>query len=419
MAYNKTVPNENNLVRTASGDVAAMRENFVQLAPIIESGLHGLSGVDAPSPADGQYLRFDTGSLSWVASGELDEFVKSAGDVMSGSLVLHQPGTGDATETTDGALKTFDLMIRHSEIVNHPHMALHGATDFNGRAPRIYGLRARGTSAAPTAVSGGEDCLLFFGHGFDGVEYSTVAGFSAQADGPASPGDTPGRVVFFAVGVSGTVLHTHMVMKGTGVVGIGSGIGNEFEPEDTLHVIGGVLAASGAFSGALTAGGQPVATSDPSFMLVAFSGGTSAFDLSNFATDDVPVPYNTVVETSGNGWALNATSGEVTIPSGVTHVDVLAHFDMATLTGDNKSLSGNVFVNGSRVRNIAGYLIDPIMGFRARTGIPNAGDMKAVRIPVSGGDLVRVQINEAASTESLEGVGNWMLVKDSTATVRS
>ena len=265
MAYDQNVPAEGNVLRTAAGDIAKMRENFQALNPIVVSGLNGLSGVNVAAPADGQFLRFDLGASSWVASGALDEFVKNDGDVISGELTIHAAGTSGASETTGGSLKTFDLMLRHSETANHPALAMLSDTDLNGRSPQFFGLRARGTSAARLAVSGGEDCLLFFGHGWNGTEYTALAGFSAQADGPASAGVSPGRMVFFAVGSgSGSPLDTHMVMRGDGRVAIGSGIGNDFEPIRTLHVSGGTFidgdllvsgtvdAVSGVFAGTVS-----------------------------------------------------------------------------------------------------------------------------------------------------------------------
>lgn len=78
MAYDSTVPNENNLVRTASGDLVKMRQNFEVLDPVATSGLHGLISGGTPlsgsvpylsasgTDQDWHYKRLDLDSLSGV-----------------------------------------------------------------------------------------------------------------------------------------------------------------------------------------------------------------------------------------------------------------------------------------------------------------------------------------------------------------
>lgn len=110
MGWDKTIPNENNVVRGVSGDLAKVRENFEALDPIVVSGLHGLPGVDAASPASGDVLRHD--GSGWA----------NAQDTLSGLVDTDVAGavSGDALTYND-ATKKWEP--------NTPVQSLSGLTD--------------------------------------------------------------------------------------------------------------------------------------------------------------------------------------------------------------------------------------------------------------------------------------------------
>lgn len=76
MSWWPAIPNEANLVRSASGDLIKIKENFDLLSGVANKGISGIIGTSVDSPTSGQFLRYSGSQPTglWRPSGvRLDE----------------------------------------------------------------------------------------------------------------------------------------------------------------------------------------------------------------------------------------------------------------------------------------------------------------------------------------------------------
>lgn len=89
MPYNPNVPNEANQVRTSSGDLALMRENFQDLEPVSVSGMRGLSDTNLAAVAANQVAVWNGSAwnpLSFTLSGLVGTLIAA---LVSGDTIVH------------------------------------------------------------------------------------------------------------------------------------------------------------------------------------------------------------------------------------------------------------------------------------------------------------------------------------------
>lgn len=119
MAWNPGIPNEANLVRTASGDLIKMKENFDLLSGVATKGISGIIGVSpTPAPTSGQFLRY-SGTMPnglWRPSG----------------LVLDEIDDVSAPAPTSGQALTFSAGVW---IAATPVQTISGLTDVQMNPP--------------------------------------------------------------------------------------------------------------------------------------------------------------------------------------------------------------------------------------------------------------------------------------------
>ena len=105
-------------------------------------------------------------------------------------------------------------------------------SDFVGRRSRASGNQE---------VQEHDNLVRFIGRGFDGVRTRKAAEIRFKVDGPPAVDDMPGRMEFRTTPLGSDSPNTHMVIKSTGNVGIGT-----TDPTSSLHIAGGQLRLEGS-----------------------------------------------------------------------------------------------------------------------------------------------------------------------------
>lgn len=151
MSYDATIPNENNLVRTSSGDLVKTKQNFVVLHPVATSGLHGLISGGVP----------DVGSVPYLSASGTDQdwhYKQLDLDALSG-INVSGAVSGD-TIRYDGS-NWLPFLLHTVKVVSGTDIAGAIAELPNGG---IVDARATGdmTISSPLALSG--ICLLLGPH---------------------------------------------------------------------------------------------------------------------------------------------------------------------------------------------------------------------------------------------------------------
>lgn len=131
------------------------------------------------------------------------------------------------------------------------------------------------------------------------------------------------------------------------------------------------------------AGGLPAADSR-----IATSRGTNQTGIGQTPTD---VLFDTE-EFNVGGWTRNLSTGEITVPAGVTHVNICVRILWTNVPGTRAS-GVEILINGSGLENISGYglfgrggetLVGASSGIDADLAVSNM-------VPVSEGDVIKVQ----------------------------
>jgi hypothetical protein len=123
------------------------------------------------------------------------------------------------------------------------------------------------------------------------------------------------------------------------------------------------------------------------------------------------IPDNVLTQVSGTlmafnvgGWAISG--GALVVPSGVTRIDVLSQASWASVGA--AELHAHLALNGVALSGLAGYTLDPGIHVQ-KTSSPNtfASQVKAMDIPVSGGDLLSLRVlQDSVGALDLLGSGN-------------
>ncbi len=87
--------------------------------------------------------------------------------------------------------------FRHSTWIEGVELNYVASSSQNASAvgATVLGLRARGTTGAPTITQNNNNILDVFGYSYDGTNYEESAGMRLEVDGVTANDDTPGRVV--------------------------------------------------------------------------------------------------------------------------------------------------------------------------------------------------------------------------------
>lgn len=161
------------------------------------------------------------------------------------------------------------------------NLELHSYTSATPAAGSLmYGVRARGTSASPTAVASGDNLLTIGGAGYDGTNYTWGAHIHFLADGTPSAGVLPGALDFQTTPSGSDTPASVLLLDHVGsyaVNGSHGTSGNVLVSAGAGATTWGTvnLASSNAVTGtaAVTNGGTGVAT----LTGIAKGNGTSAF----------------------------------------------------------------------------------------------------------------------------------------------
>jgi hypothetical protein len=111
------------------------------------------------------------------------------------------------------------------------------------------------------------------------------------------------------------------------------------------------------------------------------------------------IPNNTWTQVSGTlvpynvgGWGVS--NGAITVPSGVTHVDVLAQICWENTAFAVTKLHSNIYLNGSRLSDIPGYggIDTAAAAWKGSSWATVAQQVTALDVPVSPGDVLTLHV---------------------------
>lgn len=140
----------------------------------------------------------------------------------SPALEITQSGSGKSIKTNDGDV----------EIVNGDQTIVRYSDTITDR-PVLNLAKSKGTPTSPSAVVVDDRFGSVDFEGYDGTSLQRGASITALADGNATSGSIPTRLVLGTSSVGSTVPTSRVVIKENGNVGI-----NESNPQATLHVNG-------------------------------------------------------------------------------------------------------------------------------------------------------------------------------------
>lgn len=123
--------------------------------------------------------------------------------------------------------------------------------------------------------------------------------------------------------------------------------------------------------------------------------------------------FNTTAFNIG-GWTVNLGTGEITVPAGITHVNILSQIHYSAL--DSTSMTEiQILLNAAQLDAISGYDL-AIRGAALTTSL-GAGRLvdtaHAPFVPVSSGDVIKVQGERSAGLGSVNHAeqGSWLYVE--------
>lgn len=439
MAYDSTIPAVGNIIRTSSGDVAKMRENFQHLEPVATSGIHGLvsggsvaSGAVAVSqgaaataqwhylllnlanlldtvisgPASGQALGFD--GSDWVnrflqlsnlsdvsgtdgasngevlkyngtvwAPGEDTGGAGGGGGAVSGTALLRMPS--GATQSLSSSTTVFTA-ITGLELAyqDGPSWAIEAASGVIEVPSGLSHIQVIGQIQINGGSSNGRGIEIWW----DGTADGGVSGLTARQDIRAT-GDALLNVstpLIPTSGIEGRKLQVAGRQGSGGPLDVEHGVAGAHYT--WLNVVGyntsgSAAGSTGGFRGSVT------------LQLPSGTDQTLGNGLARVITG-----MQLAQETGNISWGINPASGIIEVPSGVTHVKFGAQVRFQTnATGgrrlefrrDDGSIAGdsNVFGVGSlHFQTIQAAVSTP------QTELTYTGPMVAVSGTATGPDPI-------------------------------
>lgn len=179
----------------------------------------GTSRVESQN-SDLQLFAYDGNNLTLGTSNAERMRINSAGNVTIGN-----------TSTIGGKLSVWDGLFTGANDASAQIHSYRASTDAGGSF--FYFNKARGTIAAPTLVSSGDDIGSIVFRGYDGTAYQDAVKIFAEVDGTPGTNDMPGRLVFSTTPDGTATLQERLridsdgnvFVTGTGKLGYGTGSG--------------------------------------------------------------------------------------------------------------------------------------------------------------------------------------------------
>lgn len=409
MAYDPTIPNQNNIVRTASGDLAKMQENFSVLAPLASGTV--ISGTAPSAAIRGFYLGDPSNRKRYFVQSDGSDVFK----VERNTNTEASPSWETVLSITQatGASPAFAYTVEGVTPTASGHLATKGYVD--GLTASLSGL----TDTAISAATSGQ-ALVFNGTSWvnSGLAYTVNDLTDVAAPSPASGESLVWNgSQWIASGITGGS-GTLSGLTDVNLTAVADGASLVFD-QATQKWIDGTPPAS-----SLTDLTDTTITSPASGQHLVYNGSAwvnedqasgvrVAAVLSGVQTQTIPQAAVTTM--SGNevpfnvgGWTVN--SGTITVPGGVTRVDIIGQATWASsAVGTNYELE--LYVNGSAVSGLTGY----IMAGKDRRRKSTTSDISAQQavafdVPVASGDTITMKAYQDGVGAGLNLVGGTGLV---------
>lgn len=446
MAYDPTVPNEANLVRTASGDLALMRGNFVAIAPLVSGTV--LSGTEPSAAIRGFYLGDPTNRKRYFIQSDGTDILRIQRNINteaspSWETVLSiAQGTGAAPEfaykvtgvdpTASGHLATKSYVDSVSG-----SQTLSGLTDTDVPSPSSGDYLAwNGTDWAvrnttlqeltDTTIAGpvSGESLVWNGATWENASgqagASTLSGLTDTSI--SAPSATEVLTWDGADWINAPISTTLSGLTDTVVTAPTSGQMLEWDGTDWVNVAAPAGTLSGLTDTSIAAptSGQHLEWDGTDWANVDMPSGNRVICvLSGAQTQSIPQSTPTTVsgdEAPFNQGGWTVASGTVTVPDeGVTRVDIVGQVSWASdATGTN--YDAELFLNGSPVSGLASYII----GARDRRRKSTTADISfqqvaAYDLPVASGDTITLVVSQDGAAGGLNVLGGTgILVREAT-----
>ena len=257
----------------------------------------------------------DATGLSLFDDANNGIFVRDGGNVGIGTTnpTSHLQITGDGTLSGGSiTLENDYLTILTANTYN----------DIPSTSPQWSAKRARGTKASPLAVTSNDRLGMFSFNGHDGTDLNTVGGaLSVYVDGSVTTDSVPVRFSFEGIKPGKTLRTTHLMIRSSGNVGIGT-----TSPSNKLHVYGNqtLEGSAEAYLRFTDSGGSP----SDFYAGINYDAAPNLFTIGNGATD---TPYLTI-NSSGNVGigTTNPVFGKLEIYGNGSNTRLAIHEDAGT-----------------------------------------------------------------------------------------
>ncbi len=449
MAYDYTIPDEANLVRTTSGDLALMRANFVELAPLVSGTV--VSGTAPSAAIRGFYLGDDTvRNRYFIQSDGTDVFriqrnIGTEGSPNWENVLSIAQGTGVAPE--------FSHKVIGVDPTASGHLATKYYVDNSAGSQTLSGL----TDTAVAAAASGQ--ILEW----DGTDWANVNHAHTLNDltDVSLPSPASGEVLTYtgaqweaASGAGGGGSSTLSGLTDTVVTAPTSGEMLEWDgtdwvnvsaPAGTLSGLTDTLITSPAADSVLTWNGsawidgaapaQTLSGLTDTSVNAPTSGQHLAWDGTDWANVDMPsgnrvicvlsgaqvqdIPQAVLTTFSGdevpfNQGGFTVASGSITIPDAITRVDIQAQANWES-TNQGTDYGLEIMLNGAPLSGLVNYNLRAVDHRRkSTTDDTSAQNVLALDVPVASGDVVTMVVFQDGVGGGLELMGGaGLLVRES------
>lgn len=225
----QTITNDTNVTVTSSGSDHALgwSGTLAQSRGGLGANVSGLTGflhtaagtlTASSSPVFGSFF-----ATSSSATSTIDSNLVMAGDFFWNSVrKLLAIGGAEWDQTIAGTVYNSKINTHTEGSTVQGDVALHRHSNTATNGATFYGSRSRGTEAAESVVSSGDNILDIIGVGFDGTDYEQAARIDMEVDGAPGAGDMPGRIKFYTTPDGSATLSERMRITSAGLIGIGT-----------------------------------------------------------------------------------------------------------------------------------------------------------------------------------------------------
>ena len=368
MTYRPNVPNQANLVRTASGDLALMRGNFSALAPVV-SGMV-VSGTLPSAAIQGFYFGDDTNRKRYFLQSDGSEVFQLMRNISGESSPVWQAVL--SFTQASGEDLTFAVKVSGVTPTDDAHLATKAYVD---TVPTLSGL-------ADTSISSPSSGQIPEWDGNDWTNVNHVHALNDLTDvSVAAPAS--GEALVYTGAQWEAVAQTLSGLSDTAVSGATSG------QILTSDGAGGWTADSLTLKRVICVLSGVQVQSIPQSTLTTFSG------------DEVPV----------NQGGFTVSSGTITVPdAGCSRVDIQGEASWASsAVGTNYDLE--IMVNGSSLSGLENYnLLARDRRRKSTTSDVCHQNVVAFDVPVVSGDIITMVLYQDGVGAGLDVVGGSGLI---------